>query len=118
MATEIRDFRGRNDDGTEVTATWIDTINTDWSQTTDVNFRCRLNVYSDAKGNNSTIGWYYRKNGGTWTAVTTTSSNVKATNSTEFTDANDCVQRLGSGSFETVFRSSSAKSLASMPPFR
>lgn len=100
MAYESRDFRGRNDDGTEATATWIDSANVDWSQEPDITFRVRLNVHSTSKKNNAIVQWQYSKNSGTWTNITTISTNVKAVAS-GLVDGNDCVQRLGSGSFET-----------------
>ena len=43
-------FRGRNDDGTEATATWIALINTNWSQAVDVNFRVRFNIHQSSGG--------------------------------------------------------------------
>lgn len=45
----------------------------------------------------------YRKNGGTWTQITTSSSDVKAVNAVAFLDAANTTQRLsGTGTFETT----------------
>jgi len=44
----------------------------------------------------------YQKNGGTWTAITTTSANVKAVNGV-LTNGGNCTKRLsGTGTFETT----------------
>ena len=45
--TEQIAFRGRNDDGSETTATWIAAQNTNWTQPTGTNFRVRFEVEED-----------------------------------------------------------------------
>ncbi len=70
----------------------------------DFNFQLRVRLQeSGGKAGASTDDYrlQYRKNGGTWTDVTTTSSNVKGFDSTHLTDGGATTNRLsgGSGSF-------------------
>lgn len=86
MATyDQRSFRGRNDDGNETTATWKAAINTNWSQALDTKFRVRFEIQetSGTAGPDPSPLWrlQYRKNGGSWTNVTGTSTNVRSTSS-------------------------------------
>ncbi len=54
-----------------------------------------------AAGNTDGV-FEYRKNAGTWTAITTTSQNVKAVAAVPFTNGQACTKRLsGTGTFET-----------------
>jgi hypothetical protein len=91
-------FRGRNDDGNETSATWIANENTDWTQDTDEDFRVRFALVnaSTTTAINQVHNLQYRKNGGTWTNVTTSSSNVKAvaTGSPGFADGDDCSEQI------------------------
>lgn len=70
----------------------------------DFAFQLRVLLQETAGKNGSSSDAYqlqYRKNGGTWTNVTTTSSNVKAYNSGDLTDGSSTTKRLsaGNGSF-------------------
>jgi hypothetical protein len=97
-------FRGRNDDGSESTATWKAAANTNWSQATDEIFRVRFLIQEDSGGslNNQAFSLQYRKNGGTWTAVAAqgaTSDAVRYADSTNVADGDATTQQLGSGTF-------------------
>lgn len=65
-------FRGRNDDGNEAAATWIDAADTNWSQTVDETFRARFLV-KETSGDASTTGfeWQCKLNAGDWESVHT-----------------------------------------------
>lgn len=97
-------FRGRNDDGSETTATWIAAANTNWTQDIDVNanFRVRF-VIQETKGNApgaQTLILMYSYKGGAYTQVTTTSSVIRSVLSANFVDGADCTQQVGVGTFE------------------
>jgi hypothetical protein len=96
-------FQGYADDGAEGSATTKGAVNADWTQDWDENFRARIVVQESAGGaaNNVTLQWQYRKNGGTWTNITTTTSNVKAVSSSYFSNLDDTTQQIGSGTFIT-----------------
>lgn len=61
-------WRGRNDDGDEINATWKAAQEVGWFQEVDIGFRVRL-VYEDDGGEGTTIlnSLQYRINGGPWT---------------------------------------------------
>ena len=68
----------------------------------DTTFLLRYVVFASANHNNIDWTYQYALNGGTWTAITTTSTVVKAVNSV-LTGGNNCVQRLtGQGEFEAT----------------
>ena len=106
-ATAVYDqdsFRGRNDDGSETTATWIAAANTNWTQDIDLgaSFRVRF-VIQETKGvapGAQTLILMYSYNGGTYTQVTTTSSVIRSVLSANFVDGADCTQQVGEGTFE------------------
>lgn len=55
-----------------------------------------------AAGNTDGV-FEYRKNGGAWTAITTTSANVKAVAAAALSNGGNCTKRLsGTGTFETT----------------
>lgn len=69
-------YRFRNDDGNEVTATWIDALNTPITFLADINnteavFRLRIGITETAGGaiNNTAYPLEYSLNGGAWTVV-------------------------------------------------
>lgn len=101
----ISHFRGRNDNGSETTATWIAAVDTDFGQAVDTNFRVRLAVEETAGGgvNNPDLHFQYRHLEGTnaWTDITTTSSVVRAFGSANFTHADDTTQQISAFSFIT-----------------
>ena len=85
----IEGFRYRNDDGTETTATWVYNENTDGTLEVDTNYRMRLDVDAEHTAGGSfalTPTWQYQLNGGTWTAITGSSSVVKAVTSVNVSD--------------------------------
>jgi hypothetical protein len=73
-------FRGYADDAPMGSATPKANENVGWSQIVDQNFRTRFVVDETAGGTLSAVLDFklqYRKNGGTWTDVNTTSTNVR-----------------------------------------
>jgi len=69
---------------------------------TNTTFLLRFCVQCDATAlSNLDAEFQYRKNGGTWTQITTSTSNVKAVTPTCWADAANTTQRLsGTGTFE------------------
>ena len=101
-------FRGRNDDGSETTATWKAAAGADFDQEADEKFRLRFLIQTTiagAAGFKPTI--YYRKNSGAgygaWAAVPATfilgSTVVARANSLNLTHGADTTQQLGAGTF-------------------
>lgn len=95
-------FRGRNDDGSETTASWKATAGTDWTQDVDTNFRVRFNVNAStaAPTLNTPFVLRYSLNGGTYTAVSAASTVVRASASPNVTDGAATTEQLaGTGTF-------------------
>lgn len=94
-------FRGRNDDGSETTATWKANANVNWTQTVDQNFRVRFLLQETGGGtkNNFTAQLSYNLNAAGWVNVTGTSSVVRATASPNVAGGADCTQQIGAGTF-------------------
>jgi hypothetical protein len=99
-------FRGRNDNGSETTATWIATANTNWTQPvesiyTGDHFRVRFLVRENGgvSAADKTFQLEYNRNGGGWNDVTGASAVIRARASDYLTDAEDTTQQLGSGTF-------------------
>jgi len=69
----------------------------------DVTFLLRFTVQADATGlSNVDNEFQYRKNGGPWTNITTSSTNVVAIAATALTNGGNCTKRLsGTGTFES-----------------
>jgi hypothetical protein len=89
-------FRGRNDNGSETTATWKATENTNWSQSVDTNFRVRFVCQVlEAAGGSSTMQLQYNRNAIGWNDVTTTSSVVKAVTSGNVTNGTATTDQIG-----------------------
>jgi len=105
FALDQASFRGREDDGSESTATWIDIADNDWTQKTDQNFRVRFLVQESGAGTASgtlDAQLQYNLGGAGWNNVTTSSSVVKAVASGDAGgpyDGTATVQRIGSGTF-------------------
>ena len=103
FALDQASFRGRNDDGNETTATWIDVANNNWSQALDTNFRVRFLVQESGAGTASgtlDAQLQYDINGGGWNNVTTSSTNVRAVAATPTSlDGTATTQQVGSGTF-------------------
>ena len=95
-------FRGRNDDGSETTATWIAAADTDWTQDVDVNFRVRFEIdFGDTGSDFSSLFGQiqYNLNSGGWNNVTASSSVVIASASSHFFDGSLTTQQIGSGTY-------------------
>ncbi len=95
-----KQFRGRNDDGTEATATWIVALNTNWTQDSNKNFRVRFTLQADAGVTNVTPispSLYYSLNGGAYTQVTSSSNVVRLFTSANVTDATATTQQISGG---------------------
>jgi len=95
-----RDFRGRNDDGTESTATWIAAKNTNWTQAQDTNFRLRYAFPKTASGtvwgNTHVVAMQYNRNGLGWNNITNASSVVRLSTSPNVTDETATTQQISS----------------------
>ncbi len=99
-------FRGRNDDGTETTATYKGTgaDNQNWTQNVDENFRIRLHVQvtNACAATNRQFQLEYSLDGGSWTPVNNVSSVVRSVASIgAIADGATTTDQLttGSGSF-------------------
>jgi len=89
-------FRGRNDDGTETTATWKAIAGADWTQLVDENFRVRFNVAAAVANptQNTAFKLRYSLNGGAYTDVTAASSVVRAVASPNIADGVATTEQL------------------------
>jgi len=105
-------FRGRNDDGSESGASWIDAANSDWTQDVDTNFRVRFLIQESGAGTasgtlNHASGFsslQYNLGGAGWNSVTDSSSVViMSASSDPFTNGDVTTQQLGSGTFVDGF---------------
>jgi hypothetical protein len=103
-------YRWRNDDGTETTATWVAAEGTDFNTPTlDQNYRLRFAIGKeacDAEFTADTFGLQYSKNGGAWTTVNASSTNVRTTDSANFIAGDSTTQQISSGDSRS-FRSGS-----------
>lgn len=95
-------FRGRNDDGSETTATWKATAGTDWTQLVDTNFRVRFNVNASvaAPTQNTAFILRYSLNGAAFAPVSASSTVVRAVASPNVADGAATTEQLaGAGTF-------------------
>src|SRR5512138_833852 len=95
-----RNFRIRNDDGSESAATWKQAINVNTTVGTLDRFRVRLDLYN----NNTRAGttdwtWQYNRNAAGWNAITTSSSYIQNISSTYYADGDATTQQIGSGAY-------------------
>jgi len=91
-------FRGRGDSVALNSTTFDYSLNTGWSQNVDEPFRVRFEVQeTNNKNANITGQLYYRRNGGSWTLVSATSSVVKAVASSQFSNGASTTNILPSG---------------------
>lgn len=97
------DFRGRNDNGGEIGATWIAAANTDWTQASNAPFRVRFVIQETGGASASGQGFQlqYNRNSAGWVDVTASSSVVKSFGSTNIVDGQDTTQQVGGGTFVT-----------------
>jgi hypothetical protein len=106
---EQKDFRFRNDNGSESAATWRQSINVDDSMNldSDVQFRLRFNIQNDGNTVATSsrvldLAFEYNLNSAGWNSITASSSVIDSEFSSYYIDGLvDCVQRLGSGTFES-----------------
>ncbi|MBE3088017.1 MAG: hypothetical protein IMZ71_02725, partial [Chloroflexi bacterium] len=104
MAVTCTHFRFGSDDGTEATHTFKANLDTnpthDWAWAT---FLLRLTEQDTvAAASNEAATFRYSKNGGTWTAITTSSANVKSVTPAAWANGANCTKRLtGTGTFES-----------------
>jgi len=103
---DMTNYRWRNDDGTEVTATWKELVNTPTTGVADNDeLRIRIAGEETAGGtaNNYGAQLEFGSNAdcttGTWTPITTISSTWALFDSTQFTEPIATVQRISSASF-------------------
>ena len=92
------------EDGTESGSSVKAAVNTGWVQDVDETFHIRLLIQETAGASPAEtfdLKLQYRKNTGSWTDVTTSSSNVKAVATDNLTDGADTTQRIGVGSWVT-----------------
>lgn len=100
-------FRFGNDDGTEAAHTFKANEDVSITLNCDTNQTFILRIMEQETGataaSNTDATFEYNKNGAGWVAITTTSSVIKAFNTTALTDAGNCTKRLtGTGTFETT----------------
>jgi len=102
MATTFNqlNYRGRNDDGSQTTATWKAAVNTGWQQATGVTFRVRFDI-SESGTTAATLAGQLQsaKNGGSFQAVNASSTIVKSVAGANVTDGTATTQQIGSGTF-------------------
>ncbi len=95
-------FRGRNDDGSETTATWKANANINWTQAVDENFRVRFLIQETAgvAESNFKEDLQYNLNGAGWNDVDdSTSLVVRMSLSGNFAHGDDTTQQVGAGTF-------------------
>jgi len=96
-------YRGRNDDGSETTATWKAAQNTNWAQLRDTNFRVRFEIQETAAcaGNNKVWQLQYNRNAAGWNTVNASSNVVRSSASPNLADAANLTDQLtvGTGTF-------------------
>lgn len=107
MALTLSHYRFGIDQGTESTHGWYanqDTPPQQGSLPLDAPFLLRFCVQATGGVAHSNIDFefQYRRNGGTWTNITTTSTVVKAVAATALTNGGNCTKQLsGTGTFES-----------------
>jgi hypothetical protein len=91
-------FRFRNDDGNETTATWRAAETTNDSIAVSTTFRLRTKMRERGGGGAVLFGGdlFYSKNGGAYTAITTSSSNIKLVTSSNVADGTATTEQLTS----------------------
>lgn len=96
-------FQGRDDTQSLNSATFSESLNTDFNQDVDTTFRLRFEIQETAGGSNTgAISLSCEKNGtGGYAVVTTSSSNVRITTSSQFANGDNTTQVIGDGSFVT-----------------
>lgn len=95
------DFRLRNDDGSQTTATWVANQNTNASLLSNKNYRVRFNIReTNNRAFTLDAQLEYNKGGAGWNAVNASSSNVRTFASANFADGDATTEQLaGAGTF-------------------
>lgn len=96
--TTQAEFMEVDDDGDEAGSTF-NTADTNWTQTADTVMRIRFRLTTTGKDEGDGYKLYQNYNGGGYAEITTSSTEVKAVDSTQETNGVDTTQRLGSGTF-------------------
>ena len=93
-------FRGRNDDGSETTATWKAAVNTNFAQVVATPFRIRFEV-QETSGVGTGLQFFgqtmYRLNSGTWTVLSNTSSVIQSVASAVVSNGTSTTDQLAVG---------------------
>ena len=104
MALSQVGFRGRNDDGSETSATWKAAQNTNFSQLPGQKFRLRIEVQTDGTslGSQFFAQLQYNKNGAGWNVAGAGTSVVQCADSSSVTNGTPCTDQLtaGTGSYQ------------------
>ncbi len=96
-------FRGRNDNGTESSATWIASTDTNFTLQVSTTFRLRFRVQQTVTNANTNLAKNFKlrfSDGGSYTdigAQGTTASKVRYVNSSNITDNETTTNQLGTG---------------------
>jgi len=96
-------FRGRNDNGTESSATWIESTDTNFTLQVSTTFRLRFRVQQTVTNANTNLTKNFKlrfSDGGSYTnigAQGTTASKVRYVNSSNITDNETTTDQLGTG---------------------
>ncbi len=91
-------FRGRNDDDTEVAATWITASNTDWTQAVDANFRIRF-LMEETDNDQGTLSPQIQMNHNSSGFVDLATDVVFASSSIHFAHNDATTSQLSNGTF-------------------
>ncbi len=92
--------RARNDDGTQVTATWKSAAGSNWKQSPGQKFRVRFDISETGTTSGTIAGQLrYSKNAAAYTSVTGSSAAIKAVSSANVTDGTATTQIISSGTF-------------------
>ena len=94
-------FQGYDDDAGEGSATPKASVNTNWTQLQDENFRVRFLVQEndDVEDLNVEFQLQYNLNAGGWNDVNGSSNVVRSSASAQFADGANTTQQIGSGTF-------------------
>jgi len=96
-------FRGRNDDGSQTSATWIASADTNFTQIVNTTFRLRFRVQQTVTSANTNLSKNFKlrfSDGGAYTdigAQDTTATKVRYVDSSNITDNEATTNQLGSG---------------------
>src|SRR3972149_3761094 len=98
----VQDSFRYGNDGTESGHSWMAAVNTNPAEVnTGLTFLMRFLVKNTGSAglNNIDLEFQYNRNGAGWVNITTTSAVIQAVDSANLTNAADCTQRIGVGTF-------------------